>query len=85
MTSSMHNILPPKSPSGRLYALVDVNNMYVSCERVFNPKLEGVPVDRGLAGPGLPAHVLVSKFADHPVNRVQDFLPWNVNLHHHSN
>ena len=25
-------------------ALIDVNNFYVSCERVFNPKLEGVPV-----------------------------------------
>jgi DNA polymerase V len=27
-----------------LFALVDVNNFYVSCERVFNRKLEGVPV-----------------------------------------
>ena len=26
------------------FALVDVNNCYVSCERVFNPRLEGVPV-----------------------------------------
>ncbi|MBI1891258.1 MAG: Y-family DNA polymerase [Burkholderiales bacterium] len=26
------------------FALVDVNNFYVSCERVFNPKLESVPV-----------------------------------------
>ncbi|MEO7622207.1 MAG: Y-family DNA polymerase [Gallionella sp.] len=26
------------------FALVDVNNFYVSAERVFNPKLEGVPV-----------------------------------------
>ena len=25
-------------------ALVDCNNFYVSCERLFNPKLEGVPV-----------------------------------------
>ncbi len=25
-------------------ALIDGNNFYVSCERVFNPKLEGVPV-----------------------------------------
>ncbi len=31
----------PKQP---LFALVDVNNFYVSCERVFNPKLENVPV-----------------------------------------
>lgn len=27
-----------------LFALVDCNNFYVSCERVFNPKLEGQPV-----------------------------------------
>lgn len=30
--------LPP------LFALVDCNNFYVSCERVFNPQLEGKPV-----------------------------------------
>lgn len=28
----------------KLFALVDCNNYYVSCERVFNPKLEGKPV-----------------------------------------
>ena len=28
----------------RRIALVDVNNFYVSCERVFMPRLEGVPV-----------------------------------------
>ena len=28
----------------RVFALVDCNNFYVSCERVFNPKLEGRPV-----------------------------------------
>ncbi len=27
-----------------MYALVDVNNMYVSCERVFRPALNGKPV-----------------------------------------
>lgn len=27
-----------------MYALVDVNNMYCSCERVFNPKLIGKPL-----------------------------------------
>ena len=27
-----------------MFALVDCNNFYVSCERVFNPKLEGRPV-----------------------------------------
>lgn len=30
--------------SHRAIALIDVNNFYVSCERVFNPKLEGKPV-----------------------------------------
>ena len=28
----------------RVYGLVDCNNFFVSCERVFNPKLEGKPV-----------------------------------------
>ncbi|RZF55882.1 Y-family DNA polymerase [Acinetobacter halotolerans] len=28
----------------RIFALIDVNNAYVSCERVFNPKLENRPV-----------------------------------------
>lgn len=28
----------------RIFALIDVNNCYVSCERVFNPKLEQRPV-----------------------------------------
>lgn len=27
-----------------MFALVDCNNFYVSCERVFNPKIEGKPV-----------------------------------------
>src|SRR5690349_2005861 len=27
-----------------MFALVDCNNFYVSCERVFQPQLEGVPV-----------------------------------------
>jgi DNA polymerase V len=28
----------------QLFALVDVNNMYVSCERAFNPRLQNIPV-----------------------------------------
>ena len=28
----------------RRIALVDVNNFYVSCERLFQPRYEGVPV-----------------------------------------
>jgi DNA polymerase V len=30
--------------TGRLFALVDGNSFYCSCERVFDPRLEGVPV-----------------------------------------
>jgi DNA polymerase V len=30
--------------AGQIFALVDVNNMYVSCERAFNPRLQGRPV-----------------------------------------
>lgn len=32
------------NPHQQLFALVDVNNMYVSCERAFNPKFQGRPV-----------------------------------------
>jgi DNA polymerase V len=34
---------PENAPTSRI-ALVDVNNFYVSCERVFDPRLEGRPV-----------------------------------------
>ena len=27
-----------------MYALIDCNNFYASCERAFNPKLNGVPI-----------------------------------------
>ncbi len=33
-----------KANANALFALVDVNNFYVSCERVFAPQLEGVPM-----------------------------------------
>ena len=36
--------MPNHSMPNRAIALIDVNNFYVSCERVFNPKLEGRPV-----------------------------------------
>jgi DNA polymerase V len=36
--------MPTSALPKRTYALVDGNNFYVSCERVFNPKLEGIPV-----------------------------------------
>lgn len=36
-----------------------------TCERVVEAPAPSRPIERGLAGPGLLAHVLVSKFADH--------------------
>src|ERR1700746_2966808 len=35
------------------------------CDRVVEAPAPSRPIERGLAGPGLLAHVLVSKFADH--------------------
>lgn len=39
-----HELDPPASRLAMPVALVDGNNFYVSCERVFDPKLVGVPV-----------------------------------------
>jgi transposase len=36
-----------------------------SCERIVQAPAPSRPIDRGLAGPGLLAHVLVAKYADH--------------------
>jgi transposase len=36
-----------------------------SCDRVVEAPTPSRPIERGLAGPGLLAHVLVSKFGDH--------------------
>lgn len=35
------------------------------CDRIIQAPAPARPIDRGLAGPGLLAHVLVSKYADH--------------------
>lgn len=35
------------------------------CERIVQAPAPSHPIDRGLAGPGLVAHVAVSKLADH--------------------
>jgi transposase len=35
------------------------------CQTIFQASAPGRPITRGLAGPGLLAHVLVSKYADH--------------------
>lgn len=36
-----------------------------SCETVIQPPMPSLPIERGLPGPGLLAHVLVSKYCDH--------------------
>jgi len=36
-----------------------------ACDRIVQASSPSRPIDRGLAGPGLLAHVLVSKYADH--------------------
>lgn len=35
---------PSDGPTDKTFALVDVNNFYASCERVFDPSLRGEPV-----------------------------------------
>ena len=42
----MAAVLPSRFPShtGPVFALVDCNNFYVSCERIFDPSLLGRPV-----------------------------------------
>jgi transposase len=43
------------------------------CDRVVEAPAPSRPIERGLAGPGLLAHVIVSKFADHlPLYRQSD-------------
>ncbi len=42
--SSTQTFFPSNAPRGMVYALVDCNNFYVSCERVFAPRLQGRPV-----------------------------------------
>jgi len=44
-----------------------------NCERVVEAPAPARPIERGLAGPGLLAHVLVAKYADHcPLYRQSD-------------
>jgi transposase len=41
-----------------------------SCQQIVQAPAPGRPIARGLAGPGLLAHVLVSKYCDHlPLHR----------------
>jgi len=39
------------------------------CERIVQAEAPSRPIQRGVAGPGLLAHVLVSKYCDHCVSR----------------
>ena len=40
------------------------------CETIAQPPLPSLPIERGLPGPGLLAHVIVSKYCDHlPLHR----------------
>lgn len=50
-----------------IYALVDINNCYVSCERLFNPKLIGLPV------------VVLSNNDGCVVSRSEDYVELNYN------
>ena len=36
-----------------------------ACETIMQPPMPSLPIERGLPGPGLLAHVLVSKYCDH--------------------
>ena len=41
-----------------------------SCERIVQAPAPSRPIERGLAGPGLLAHIAISKFCDHqPLHR----------------
>jgi transposase len=43
------------------------------CEAISQPPMPSLPIERGRPGPGLIAHVLVSKYCDHlPLNRQSD-------------
>ncbi len=43
------------------------------CEAITQPPMPSLPIERGRPGPGLLAHVLVSKYSDHlPLNRQSD-------------
>jgi len=41
----------------------------IRCDRIVQAMAPSRPIERGIAGPGLLAHVLVSKYCDHRVSR----------------
>lgn len=68
-----------------MFAIVDCNNFYASCERVFNPKLEGKPVvvlsnnDGCVIARSNEAKVLGIKMGD-PAFMIEEFIAKN-NIH----
>ena len=48
------------------------------CERIVQAPAPSRPIARGLAGPGLLAHVLVSKYADHLERETRTYMPKEV-------
>jgi transposase len=43
------------------------------CETITQPSMPTLPIERGRPGPGLAAHVIISKYCDHtPLNRQSD-------------
>ena len=57
-----------------------------SCEKVVQAEAPSRPIDRGIPGPGLLAHVLVAKYADHlPLYRQSEiYAREGVDLDHRS-
>ena len=56
--------LPPELPRDTETLAPDETGC-PDCDRIVQQPVPHRPIDRGLAGPGLLAHVLVSKYADH--------------------
>ena len=59
-----------QSPASRSSSHIRPKLSCRSCETIVQAPMPSLPIERGLPGPGLMAHVLVSKFADHtPLHR----------------
>jgi hypothetical protein len=48
----------------------------VKCDKIVQQPAPSRPIARGIAGPALLAHVLMSKYGDHRVLRTQPLLSW---------
>ena len=63
-----------------MYALVDCNNFYVSCERVFQPHLNGKPVEKSCV-PNLSDRMMVPGFG---LNYCENNKPVHLNFNERS-